>query len=203
MGFVARVWKDPVWSKIISTVIGAAGVAIWARIQGFLTVTTMQHATAVVWNFLTDDYNKPRWIIIFGNVLFAAGGALLMWYRMNNKVDVLLAHLEKLQRASEAVRPTSGPYLTDVIFGFRWRWKIAEKSGEAYGLRMYCPKCDYELEADAFQYRYGDTMYCECDSCIYSADIPTEDPAIFQNRVKLEVERRIRTGEGSQASQQG
>lgn len=123
-----------------------------------------------------------------------AVGAALMRVRMQDKIDALSEEIASAQLPlPEAEQTAPEPYLTDVLFNFRWRWKIAAKSGDVYAMKLYCPECDYELQADAFDYPYGGGVVCECDHCHYKQYIGSDDPALFMNKAKLEAERRLRT----------
>lgn len=56
---VVRIWKDPVWSKVISAAILAAIAALWAQVAGYLTLASMGQAAAALRDFLTTDYPFP------------------------------------------------------------------------------------------------------------------------------------------------
>ncbi|ACC75816.1 hypothetical protein PPMP20_17260 [Paraburkholderia phymatum] len=196
MDLVVRIWKDPVWSKLIATVIGASSTAVWAHVEGYLTLATVQHAASAAYDLLTTDYPYQPWRIVVGTVAAAAIGAWMMRLRMQKRIDAAYEAVEYPQQPSSEAKPASpATYLTDVLFGFRWRWKIAAKSGDVYGMKLYCPECDYELQPAAFDYPYGGGAVCECDNCHYKQGIGSDDPALFMNKAKLEAERRWRTGE--------
>ena len=199
MGFVVRAWKDPVGSKVIATVIVAAGAGIatwlWAHYQSDVIAA---------WHWASSEISVTplrALAIVFG--AFAAGAAwmrLFMW----DKADTQSQAGSSLPvTAPNPLGPSAHDrYTGDVLFGFRWRWKIAAKTGEVYGIKMYCPECDYEIQSTAFDYPYDGGVDCMCENCGYSKNIGSIEPALFMNKVKLEAERKFRTGEWERVDQQ-
>ncbi|MGM3274764.1 hypothetical protein [Ralstonia sp. 24A2] len=190
MELLVRIWKDPVWSKVISVAIIAATGSFWAHYEGYFTWATTQAGLAAVWAFLNAEIYMTRLLLLPWVAVSGATGALYM-----------RAHLTRVNGtklpASEAVATVEQKsYLTDVLFGFKWRWKAA-RSGVVYDIKMYCPLCDYELLPTAFEGAVGAKMRCRCAKCDYYAETPY--PTELIQNVKLEVERKLRTGEWERA----
>lgn len=197
MRLIEKVWNDPVGGAVIAALIGAAILATVAAVKGYLTLAVIQHVWALTYDFMTGKLVESRWVVIVIPLSCAAFGALGMRYYMNIE---LREAITAQQRAASKVAQSQS-YLEDVMFGFRWRWKIATNSGTVRDLKAFCKMCYYEIQEGAFDYDYrGTSLICKCENCLHTVSV-TSDPVQLANKAKLEAERRLRTGEWAQPRQ--
>lgn len=180
---VKRVWKDPVWSKLIAGAIGAAFIGVWAHVEGNFNFATVEKPAAAAWNFVNTEVRISALLLAYIALSSVALGALGT-LRLLNKT---------------ALSPQSD-YLTDVIMGLRWRWTVLP-NGRVGNPRMFCHECDYELQT--FDSQRPMRMFCKCGNCGRAAEIPAASATEVFRKVTLEAERRIRTGDWKKSLQTG
>ncbi|WP_027469100.1 hypothetical protein [Deefgea rivuli] len=56
MNFLLRIWKDPVWSKVIATCIVAGAIWLWSTLNTSSFINTLF--------FLNTTYPTPLWLLI-------------------------------------------------------------------------------------------------------------------------------------------
>ncbi|CAN7314218.1 hypothetical protein LJR029_005493 [Caballeronia sp. LjRoot29] len=192
MGFLRRIWKDPVWSKVISAVILLA-LAYGAHLAG-ITLDGVWAAALSSARYFVEPVALARWLLWLW-IMFTAAVFSIVALR------IYIFATEKPVQAPPPKRTASLPhqaYVTDMFFKFRWRWKTAA-SGEVWDISMYCPACDQQLVTSDFEtYRYRE-FHCVCSHCKYTAEVDGSSPFDMENKIKLAAERKIRTGEWEKA----
>lgn len=147
------------------------GVAITVISTAVLEVGDTISLVAVirwVWEFLVGYHLLPGWVIVVVTICGLFG---------------LVSIAARVLRASKVRSHMS--YVEDEVFDMRWRWQWSGSS--VTKLRGFCRKCDLEVDRLASSYANA-----KCDQChmgmAFKLDMDT-------NRVRLEIERRARTGD--------
>ena len=158
--FILKLWKDPVWSKVISTglivIFGTLGtwfLGLWPQIKTALI--------AVVGAFLYQ-VEIPIWLIL----------AL---------VPCLLFFIPILQSFKSDSEPSFVKYKSDKIFGINWSWGWSPPGyyNDKYSikdLRPRCPNCNSSLEIDDYS---GELVHCINDECNWK----WKERGDFNNRI--------------------
>lgn len=179
-----KIWKDPVWSKVIATgilaamgVLGASLLGLWPTIRGF---------ASSVWSFLLASSNIARWglaLLVVGTARTFIGVVLLIWRTL---------------KGNEAHPANWTNYTSDEFFGLRWRWRYVD--GYISSLYSFCPKCDFQVFArDASNYSFIDLIIYSCESCGSNLTELEESEAQLNNKVKLFIQQKIRNNSWREA----
>lgn len=176
-----RVWKDPVWSKVIAGAITTAGIAIYAFVNERFA-RWIADSASFIGNSLARPTTIPAWSLILVVVVSAVLPIAILF---------LLS-----RRQSEQLAPSDPhqDYRDDIVFDFRWRWSFGYDQ-RAFDITMYCPRCDYELKPRMFE---GSHAEKGCYRCSYKPSRAlgyVEDEDHLTHAVALEVERRARSEE--------
>src|SRR5471030_243164 len=131
-----RVWKDSVWSKVISvgiificSVAAVSYLSWWTGILNFL-----QQLLAIS----TTEYSLPIWrLAIIGALSF------------HSAVVLGLAVARYLSPPVTEKPPDWMSYKNDTFFDLDWRWSYSDAK-TLRGLRPYCKKCSCESIPDTF-----------------------------------------------------
>ena len=174
-------WKDPVWSKVISagilaacSVIGAYLLDLWPFIGGWLTS---------LWRTAGQPNQFANWVLwVLG--LLAIPSMIL--------VSALI--WTTLRPEQQTGDNNWRSYLEDHFLGLHWRWNYFP-SGRLEDPIPFCPHCDYQVfPHNASQFRAVDRIGFHCDSC--DRDLPTFEEAFdtLQSKIRRFIEQKIRTG---------
>jgi hypothetical protein len=181
MGF-KEIWRDPVWSKVIS----AAIIAIAAVVGTFLLALFSQPVSTGLahgWTYVAADAMVPRWLL---GLLILSALATAVW--------IAIITIARLRASPDAWLS----YTEDEFHFVQWRWDLDKEYGVS-NIRGFCPACDFELDVDVENTRKGlctTTYRCPCQQI----SMPFHDnPNGVHDRVKKTVEQRIRNGEWKNA----
>ncbi|WFC62625.1 hypothetical protein EWH21_13155 [Pseudomonas sp. REST10] len=174
-----KIWSDPVWSKVISSVILAALSALavylldWAPRLGGMASSA--------WTYMLSDVVLPRWGVAVLGLLalptFVFAGALL-W----------------VNRPSQASTSRWTDYRTDRFFGLNWRWRYSGQRVD--GIRSFCPHCDFELfPVDSSSYAAVPRFAFRCDSCGANLGEFEGDPRELESKVERSIHQKLRNGQ--------
>jgi predicted RNA-binding Zn-ribbon protein involved in translation (DUF1610 family) len=176
MQYFKEIWKDPVWSKVISigiitliTVMIPTLLNLWPDIQLFLKL---------IWSFLTSSTITSNWLLILMAIpCFLVLGA------------VLFSLIGKLIRGS-----CSSDYVKDNFEGLTWCWNYHDQ--QIIDLHCLCPKCQYEIIPEhGHNYKTGGLAYMySCEECGYEVPPVTSDDGLDQ-KIELKIQKKLRTGE--------
>lgn len=184
MGTVLRrIWADPVWSKVISTVIIAVpgSAALWAGWTTFLTwinacIAFLGNATAV-----------PNWLLAIGVILslIALGSGFLL-------AAIALRG---------AVNPSPNTYRRDYFIGMVWRWRYGIDN-RVYDIVPFCPHCDFQIiPRRANAYQAVDCLVFECEHCGRFNTTINESWDDIERQVERRIHLKLRNGEWASAVQ--
>ncbi len=177
-GLLKKAWHDPVWSKVIATIIiGIAGVLV-TYFAGWWPIIAQMGSGLVAYTAASTQI--PNWLLgllilcavlvigaigIAGYFLLAAGKPQVLW----------------------------ATYTTDEILGIKWRWHYGSK-GLIYELYAYCPSCDLQVYArNSSAFRAVDHIAYFCEHCgKVVAEFQMPEGAV-ENLVKRTIQKKIRT----------
>lgn len=177
---IKKLWRDPVWSKVIAGVILAVGAAIgayslnwWPAIGKF---------AAHSYELLLFSTSVPNWAILIMGLLSLPTLLFLGAFAW----QVAFPH-----------KPPSlswRDYNTDIYFNLRWRWKYFS-DGQVYDMHAFCPHCDFQIYAqDIGSYRIIDHISFHCESCGRHLAEFQESLSSLENRTKRFIQQKIRNG---------
>ena len=172
-----RLWKDPVWSKVIAWGITAAIGGLGTYLLGYWPV--VGRAISAAWNFLFASSNVSNWVI-----------ALLILGTVPS-VALLAALAKHVVRGERASTPNWTSYKTDYFLGLRWRWNYA--GGNIVKLHAFCPICDYQLFArNASGYDLIDRISFSCDSCNRALAEFDESETHLESKIERFIQQKVR-----------
>ena len=174
-----KLWKDPVWSKVIATGIVAAVAALGAYLLGYWPF--FRGAVSAGWNFLLAPNSIPNWVIallVLGAVPSVILLAALAWQVIRGEAP-----------GSSSLDWTS--YTTDVFFGLRWRWQYS--GGTIVRLNTFCLKCDYQLFShEPSSYNFINRVSFSCDCCNGTLVEFKESEAELNSKVERLIQQKVR-----------
>jgi hypothetical protein len=179
---VLKLWKDPVWSKVIASGLllffGAIGVWIldlWPHIYEFLSKA---------WALVIYRVPIPLWLI---SIL----------------VPLLVFSIPLARSLMPDREPDFLKYRRDKIFGINWSWDWSKPNlyNDKYSIRNIhprCPSCNSSLELNDYS---GILVHCINDECEWSWN----QQGSFENRISHSsqlnqkvinvIDRKVHNGE--------
>jgi hypothetical protein len=150
MNLLKRLWADPVWSKVISSLILAipAGALIrwWSH-----CVTTV----VAGWEFLIETTLVANWLLI--TLALGTLGFIII---------VIIAFTEN--RSTPSLSWTA--YVLDTFDDIRWRWRYGV-DGAIHDVCPFCPRCDMQINPHMLPYLNEYRTIFRCDSCGFERQI--------------------------------
>src|SRR5450755_704308 len=170
-------WKDPVWSKVISAVILAAASAAGTYALNWWPIIGNLATRAGAFGAATS--NVANWLL--GVLALMALPALLL--------VITLAWIW--------VRPTKQDarnwraYVSDEFFGLRWQWQYS--GGVMSDMYTFCPHCDFQVYPEsASAYSAVDRIVFRCESCHHELGVFDESYGSLENKAKRFAQQKIR-----------
>ncbi len=174
-----KIWKDPVWSKIIATAILVLFGGIGTYFLGAWPDLLKDLIKLV--EFLNSTNPVKNWVI---------GLALIPWLLIGFIILALI--VESFKKKEPSLNWHS--YTSDTFFGLKWQWSYS--SNNITDIYSFCPRCQYQIFAKNVSgyiaiphYQYA------CDDCGYCAQNNDVEPHELEHRVKLKIQKNIRTEE--------
>jgi hypothetical protein len=189
---IKAIWRDPVWSKVISAAIIAitvsAGTFVLARWSG-----PFSNALSATWAYVVGDAVIPRWML----------AGICAWAVAASYVLYLVALITKESKAVQKSQITWTSYVEDEFLNLRWRWQI-NSSARVFSLTAYCVSCDMELTDTSDGFGFGDqTTIFECANC-NKPEIRFDEPIYeVKSRVTKLIQLAARNGSWQQARRKG
>ncbi len=155
-GFIGKIWKDPVWSKVIAAGVLGAIAFIYEAITkkslfGWVTnLIPVWWLLLIIFIILVFVWIRNRWIATAGN-------------ESNSKDSVYIDKIKEFNRLT--------------IGTVQWRWvvKVSDKNVWPINFTAYCMKHDEIGSLFVPNERLGDRLMClRCNSYI-----PTEHELMF------------------------
>jgi hypothetical protein len=173
-----KLWKDPVWSKVISVGVlsiiislGAYLTGAWPSIKNFLLDT---------WNFIISSSSIPNWLIGILSLL----SVLVI-------TGFFFAIKEKSKNDNSIIDWKS--YRSDHFFMMKWRWTY--NHNKITTINSFCPECDYQIfpkESLSFGILTFDYI---CEDCGYNSNLNVEDPNELKHKVSLKIQKKLRNND--------
>lgn len=175
---INKIWKDPVWSKVISAGILALIASVSAYFLG--AWPTIKVALSQAWSFVLSSTSVPNWIIGI-----MAVPCLLLGY-------VILIGIKEWLIGESGVGFKN--YTKDNFFDLLWVWRYS--GNEIDDLHSLCPRCQYQiLPKDAASFAAVPRYEYTCDDCGYFVGFIEGYPDELHQKVKLKIQKSLRTGE--------
>ena len=172
-----RLWKDPVWSKVIASGIITISFTAITYLSGYWPI--LKDFFLILWKFIISFTSIPNWVIGILSIPFI----LFIWailYRLKEKVF------------SNPV--TFKNYCNDNFLSLKWVWSYTWDN-QITNLYSLCPKCDYQIfPKDSSNYSMIPKYRYICDDCGYDAGTIDEDTQKTEHDIKLKIHKNIRTG---------
>ena len=182
---IIKIWKDPVWSKVIATCIATFILFLIATIASYLVGLWPAIGSVIKygWNFVNSSTTTPNWLLGSMAIL-----CVLFIY-------ALLGRLKDRFVEEEDQTIDFKSYTKDYFEGILWSWRY---SGELImDLQSLCPNCQYQIIPKRIQDMIGTVLGYDylCDDCGHSAGQFLKSPAELNQIIKHKIQRRLRTGE--------
>lgn len=175
---IKEIWKDPVWSKIIANIIWALLVLIPGLGSAYFlsawppTKATLNQALLLI----QSNTLVPNWLLAIIFLLF---------------LRVILVKTKEWLNGNKP-RPAFESYTKDYFFGLLWEWRYS--GNQINDLQSLCPKCKYQIFPKPINpYTSRPKSECTCSDCGYSADTIEGTPEELNQKVKLKIEKALRT----------
>ena len=180
--FALRVWKDPVWSKVISA--------------GLLFIF------AAFFTWLSGIWPVVKGILLYVLSLFVYELAIPVW-SLFLIIPFLLLLIPFIQSMSSEREPSFITYKSDHILGIDWSWKWSKPNlhNDKYSIRNLhsrCPDCKSSLELNDYS---GQLVHCINDECNWK----WQQQGNFNNRISHSstlnskvwniIDRKVHNGE--------
>jgi hypothetical protein len=177
---ITGVWNDPVWSKVIASLIILLCGVILSFFKGWWPI--IGQFTGVILSWFRNYSTIANWVFvlfIFCAIVVIGLLVIITWaiFSKNNT--------EQNWRS----------YTTDEFFGIRWRWHL-NANGAVDGIHSFCPGCDFQVFPRNVSY-FGTSaprIAFKCDDCgrnIGEFEIPYEE---MESRVERLIQKSIRAG---------
>ena len=179
MNRLKRLWRDPVWSKVISGLILAVWAGAVTRFLGWWPRIAAMMAFVVNW--LRERSVLPNWATMMLIAVVAASALSA------------LRRFAKVLAATSAAGPHWSTYTSDEFFGLRWRWRYA--GGDIVDAWTFCPSCDLQVyPRNASAYSSVDRIAFKCESCGRELATMDEPYEAVKDRAIRFIQQRLRTG---------
>jgi hypothetical protein len=169
-----KIWADPVWSKVIATLILAAGGGIAAYFVGWwpgIAAIVSKIISLVVASTLVSN-----WLLV-PVCLMALFGVTIFFVRLYH----------------HPARPDWRNYREDTFFDMVWRWRYNAYNNAIMDLTSFCPRCDTQLlqvHNSSMPYHPYRTVY-HCRFCDSQTEISKNVNDILTT-ISLQIERNVR-----------
>jgi len=184
---IKKIWKDPVWSKLI--------VLLFVALAGVISnhyIDWWNSCKSFISNFyiyLRETSEIQNWILILVSLI--ASLFILL---------ILMKLLYKIFVKKQEEKPSYQNYLSDTFFNIKWHWKqdVWGMGVEPiYDMYTLCSNCEYQIypqeKLDAYNPgKYTVSFYCEHCNTTYK-DIPFSFNEL-KHKVILKIQHKLRTG---------
>jgi hypothetical protein len=172
-----KIWKDPVWSKVIATGV-VAGITYWY--YGWLII---KDVVLLCYHFILSSTTTPNWLL----AIMAISTLFLVF--------VILTLLKDMLTNSKPLQNSYKNYVSDEFSGLKWAWSYYGDGGIS-NLHSLCPHCDYQILAkNSSAYYSAPRFVFECDECGYKAGLFEGNYSELEQTIKLKIQKNLRTDE--------
>ena len=181
MTMILKIWKDPVWSKVIATgiITGIAALSLYWY-YGWLII---KDAIMLVYHLILSTTAIPNWLL--GILIIPT---LLFTY-------VILILLKEKLTDTNISQDSYKNYVSDDFFGLNWVWSYST-NGSISNLHSLCPHCNYQIIAkDISNYHVIPRLGFVCDECGYKAEAFQGYYVELEQKIRLKIQKNLRTNE--------
>ena len=179
MELFTKIWKDPVWSKVIAAgITGILGILLVVVSIYFPSLwVSVSTGFTIVWSFISGHTNTPNWVL----GIMAISCLILS--------VILFLYIQQKIKPDTPEDPYS--YRSDIIEGLLWNWHYRLKA--ISGLISLCPKCEFQILPELINSFYSANR-CRyyCQGCNTEVGILEKD--VLEKLVKLRIQHALRTG---------
>jgi len=174
---VSKVWKDPVWSKVIAVAILAllSFIGTWA----LDLLPPVTNGLVSAWNWVMTDVAIPMWLLL---LLLVPTGLLV--------VAVSSALLEKVRSNPENM-PEWKKYTSDHFFGARYEWQWS-RYNEPEHFVPFCTMCDAMMTQFVSPSFMSPTVQLICESCGHKGVEVEGSRGDLKRKVIINIDRNAR-----------
>lgn len=180
---LSKLWRDPVWSKVIASGLVATLVAAVAYFRGLWPAIGRSFAGGWIW--LSGSTSLNNWLLLLlstctGIVILLLG--VLAWAALGARSD------------KDSSRSGWRSYTEDTFMGLKWRWGFSS-DGEIIHIVPFCARCDYQIRPVIRREYQGDTTTYPCEDCGHSVGPFDDRPSGVESQVARKIQKRIRNDE--------
>jgi hypothetical protein len=172
-------WKDPVWSKVISTGIIAGIAFLITYFAGWLPTFLTYVQTS--WDWLFQSTSISHWVLIIISI-----PCLLVFL-------VVLLWIKSLMSSEESFES----YTCDTFFGLKWRWSyLYQGKISTDEVHSFCSRCDHQIfPQNASAYQMAPLYKYDCPDCNHTIGTTEDNFDQLRHKVILKVQKNIRNGQ--------
>jgi hypothetical protein len=173
-----RIWKDPVWSKVIAT--GIIGMLVFIADHYLNILSKLQNFANITFAYINSSTEIKNWLLLIMSLCSLLVGIFLIALIWN----LFFSKKEQIGWKS---------YQSDNFYGLEWHWEYNMFTEEPEELYTLCPNCKYQLFPDEHQYPTPILKY-HCENC------HTQFPTInllysnLKHKIILNIQQKLRTG---------
>lgn len=180
MTMITKIWKDPVWSKVIAgaiiTILGGAATYFGGLLPKVI------HVFVAIWGFLISNTPLYNWLII----ILILPSILTLIVFTSFIIDSVKGREKPLNYRN---------YCSDHFDTLKWIWKYGS-DGYIFDVVSLCPKCDYQIIPKfASAFRAAARYEFKCDECGYSGGFYDGEYEEYERKIKLKIQKNLRTEE--------
>jgi len=179
----SKLWRDPVWSKVIASGIVAGIVVAWTSFEGLWPVVGQFLASC--WAWLGQSSSLHNWLVVLLGLCALAVTAflgVLGWAAVADGSD------------APSSRVGWRAYIEDEFLGLKWRWDYSS-DGQITRLVPFCARCDYQIRplVHGGFYETNTTTYL-CEDCGHRVGLFQGTPSGVESQVERKIQKRLRNG---------
>jgi len=175
---IKALWNDPVWSKVIATVLIGVFTLIGTLLLGLWPL--LISALLGAWNWIISDIKLPLWFFM---LLLGAAGFLFLAIFSNALENYRLKHKDT---------PPWKDYTSEHFFGARFEWQWSHNNTPK-NLLPLCLQCDAIMtKYDTSAYMVSPTLQLICENCGYKGVEIEGTETDLNRKILIQVELRMR-----------
>ncbi|WP_136603820.1 hypothetical protein [Paenibacillus dokdonensis] len=166
-------FKHPI---VAGTITAFITLAITTPIVAYTRSISFSKSLKAIWDWIVETltFGIPLWIILL--------------------IIVIILTARRIFRSSPESKPEFLNYTNDVIEGIKWEWSFYTYGGK-YDFNAntpipICKNCNGYLVLDYDDYH---NLKLRCENCTYKKQLSEWEFSDYQNKIKREIMRRIRT----------
>ena len=178
--FALKVWKDPVWSKVISAGLIFLFIPFFTWVSGIWP--DVKSVLLSVFSLIVYDVAIPVWVLFL-------------------IIPLLVSIIPLIQSITPEREPTFINYKADQILGINWSWNWSKPNfiNDKYSIRDLlprCPNCKSSLKLNDYS---GQLVHCINDECKWkqqgNINNRISNSSNLNSKVWNIIDRKVHNGE--------